>query len=171
MKGVLFASFCHYSKRFFVNVDKVRYNSEMKKVNVTDILSQAQLKQTKARIALVEVLDNEHEPIDAAHLMMLLSEKGVRVDQATVYRILDVFQKKGIITRFELQEGKFRYELSRSNEHHHLICEVCSKIEDISDCNITALEEEILQKKGFHVNRHTLEFFGVCSNCFKKKRD
>ena len=73
--------------------------------------------------------------------------------------MLDAFLTHGIITRIEFQEGKFRYELT-GEEHHHLLCSNCGKIEDISDCNLSGLEEEIRQKKGFLVKRHVLEFFG-----------
>lgn len=126
----------------------------------------AGLKQTKARQALLQILAREDRPLDVLELTDFLKKESVEVDQATVYRILDIFQKKGIISRFEFQEGKFRYEIS-GNDHHHLVCEACGKIQDISDCNIPDLEEDIFKKKGFKVSHHALEFYGLCSECQK----
>lgn len=122
------------------------------------------LKGTKARLALLHILEEENKPLDVAEISELLRKHAITTDQATVYRILDVFFQKGLVNRFEFQEGKFRYEIT-GEDHHHLICEQCGKIEDLSDCNITVLEEEIAEKKGFAVKRHTLEFFGLCNVC------
>ncbi len=128
------------------------------------VLSTAGLKQTRARHALIRIFTVENRPLDVPEILSLLKKEKISVDQATVYRILDVFLQKEIIDRFEFQEGKFRYELA-GTEHHHLICESCGRIDDVSDCGIPSLEEEILRKKGFITKHHTLEFFGLCQLC------
>lgn len=125
------------------------------------------LKKTKGRDAILTVLKDETVPVDASHIQHHLSEKAVSIDPATVYRILDAFYKTGIVQRFEFQEGKFRYELSSKEDHHHLICSQCGRIEDISDCAIPALQKDIQKKKGFLVKSHTLEFYGICQDCQK----
>lgn len=127
-------------------------------------LEEHNLRKTPSRIELLRILSEEVRPLDVSEILDALSSRGVVVDQATIYRMLESFLKHGIITRFEFQEGKFRYELA-GVEHHHLICTNCSKIEDISDCNLSLLETEIREKKGFLVKKHALEFFGVCSSC------
>ena len=128
------------------------------------VLQNAQLKVTTARQAVLEFFAGNDKPADALELFDYLKERGIEADKATVYRILDTFYDKSIITRMEFGEGKFRYELAGS-DHHHLICERCGSIEDVSDCNIEVLEKEIAKKKGFIVKRHSLEFYGVCSKC------
>lgn len=125
------------------------------------------LKKTKGREAILSVLQTEAVPVDVSHIQTHLDEQQVSVNPATVYRILDTFYKSGIVERFEFQEGKFRYELSSKSDHHHLICESCGKIEDISDCAIPSLEKDIKKKKKFLVKRHSLEFFGLCADCQK----
>lgn len=128
------------------------------------ILQNAQLKITTARQAVLEFFAGRDTPADVVELLEYLKKEEIDADKATVYRILDAFYDKGIITRMEFGEGKFRYELSGS-DHHHLLCERCGSIADISDCNIDVLEKEIKKKKGFIVKRHSLEFFGVCKQC------
>ena len=128
------------------------------------ILQNAQLKVTTARQAVLEFFADTDIPSDALELFEYLKERHIDADKATVYRILDTFYEKGIITRMEFGEGKFRYEITGS-DHHHLICEECGSIEDISDCGIDVLEKEIKKKKGFIVKRHTLEFYGMCRQC------
>lgn len=103
--------------------------------------------------------------MDVAGIINKLQRHNIKADQATVYRIVDTFFKKGLIHRLDFQEGKFRYEKIDDQEHHHLICESCGKIEDISDCRIEEFQESIAKKKGFLIKRHSLEFFGLCNKC------
>lgn len=128
------------------------------------LLQNANLKATNARKVTLHFLEKTNRPIDADQILEHLRLHDLETDRATVYRILDVFFKKGLINRFEFQEGKFRYEL-KGEDHHHLICEKCGVIEDISDCSISTLEKEIRAKKGFLVKHHALEFYGVCKSC------
>lgn len=123
------------------------------------------LKGTKPRLAVLHILEEESRPMDVSEIISGLKEHNVNADQATVYRIVDSFFKKGLVHRLDFQEGKFRYEKKSDTEHHHLICESCGKIEDISDCRIDEFQESISVRKGFLIIRHSLEFFGLCMNC------
>ncbi len=128
------------------------------------LLRQSALKVTPSRIAVLDVLSTAKYPLDADEIYDYLKEKNAKIDRATVYRILDVFLEKGLIQKVEFGEGRSRFELRR-NDHHHLICEKCGSVADISDCRISDLEKQIKQKKYFLVKRHTLEFFGICRLC------
>lgn len=128
------------------------------------VLEIAGLRKTKARSAVFDILEKKRTPVDVNEIFNLLKVNSLRVDQATVYRIVDAFLKAGLIRKLELQEGKYRYEIAK-DDHHHLICQVCGTIEDISDCNIQSLEKDINRKKKFLVKTHSLEFFGICNQC------
>lgn len=132
----------------------------------TDLLTKNGLKVTAARIAVLETLKKADKPVDSQFLIDELSET-LGVDRVTIFRILNALTEKDIIRKLEFREGKSRYELNLE-DHHHIICEKCGKIEDVSGCNIKVLEEEIGKKTGFKVKRHSLEFFGLCSDCQNK---
>lgn len=123
------------------------------------------LKATPARLGILEVLERTNKPLDVNSLITYLQKKDIETDQATVFRIINLFTQRGLTKQIQLNEGKSRYELASQSEHHHLVCEKCGNIEDISDCNIEALEKEIEKKKGFLVKNHSLEFFGICPAC------
>ncbi|MBI4096842.1 MAG: transcriptional repressor [Candidatus Levybacteria bacterium] len=127
-------------------------------------LRSVDLKITPARLAILWLLENTDEPVDVATIIDDLDKKDIKADPATVFRIINLFTDKGLTRQIQLREGKFRYEKS-GEEHHHLICERCGNIQDISDCGINTLEKEIQSKKGFLVKYHSLEFFGVCQSC------
>lgn len=140
----------------------------MATTNFTKLLDKHDLKSTQARICVLELLENEQSPTDAQFLIDTIQKK-LKVDKVTIFRILNLLTQHGILRRLEFGEGKSRYELA-TEDHHHLICQTCGAIEDISDCNIEALEKEIKNKKNFLVKLHTLEFYGTCKNCQKTKQ-
>lgn len=128
-------------------------------------LREAQLKATPARVAVLQFLEHSTTPLDVASIIAHVQKEHGDIDPATAFRIINTFVEKGIVTPIQFNEGKLRYELSNKAAHHHLLCEECGKIEDISNCNISALEKDIQKKKGFLVKHHSLEFFGLCRDC------
>ncbi len=128
-------------------------------------LNEVELRATPARIALMQLLEKSDKPLDIQSMIEFLEQKDLKTDPATVFRIINMFTEKGLVKPIQLNEGKFRYELTAKEDHHHLVCEKCGDIEDISDCNINALEKEIEKMKQFKVTSHSLEFFGICKSC------
>ena len=124
----------------------------------------AKIKKTPARSAITEFLSKAETPVDVKQIINFLRVKNLNTNKVTVYRIMDFFYKNGIVDRLEFQEGKFRYEVKKE-DHHHLICQKCGRIEDVSDNFIENFEKIISKKKGFLVKSHSLEFFGICKNC------
>src|SRR5258708_506057 len=114
----------------------------------------------------MKLFESHEKPMDAAHLVEHL-QKDLGIDRVTVFRILNAFVGKGLITKLEFGEGKARYEVTSKEDHHHLICDNCGKIEDIADTHLPKLESEISHKTGFLIKRHSLEFFGLCKSCQK----
>ena len=128
-------------------------------------LNEVELRATPARIALLQLLEKSDKPLDVQSMIEFLEKKDIATDPATVFRIVNMFTEKGLVKPIQLHEGKFRYELKNKADHHHLVCEKCGDIQDISDCSIDALEKEIEKMKQFKVTSHSLEFFGVCKSC------
>lgn len=139
-----------------------------KKHDCKEELNNAHLRATPARVAIMELLESINEPVDVETIIDYLNKQKIETDPATAFRIMNILTEKGITKQISFNEGKFRYELTNQADHHHLICESCGRVEDISDCNIPALEKEIQSKKQFLVKSHSLEFFGLCASCQKK---
>lgn len=128
-------------------------------------LKQVHLKVTPIRLAILKALENHENPTDVKFIFDYLKRNRIKADQATVFRILKSLAAKSLIRTIQLNESKLRYEPSSRPDHHHFVCDKCGTIEDVSDCNIFQIEKEIRRKKGFIIKRHSLEFFGLCSNC------
>lgn len=128
-------------------------------------LREVDLRATPARLAVMNWLEKTSKPVDASSIIDYLNSNGIKTDPATVFRMMNTLTQKGIIMPIQFYEGKTRYELSSKDDHHHLICDKCGKVEDVSDKIIPTLEKEIRVKRNFKVLRHSLEFFGVCKSC------
>ena len=135
-----------------------------------DELNEVSLRATPARIALMDLLETSDKPLDVQTMIDYLENKDLNTDPATVFRIVNMFTEKGLTKQIQLQEGKFRYELTDKEDHHHLVCTSCGDIQDMSDCNIDVLENHIEKKKNFRVSSHSLEFFGTCEKCLAKTK-
>jgi Fur family transcriptional regulator, ferric uptake regulator len=134
------------------------YKGKLRKLN---------LRATPARIAVMKLLEKTKQPVDVGMVIDSINKEGIKTDPATVFRIMNILTKKGIAISIQFQEGKMRYELAGKKHHHHLVCESCGKIEDVSSQVVPALEKEIQKTRKFLVKRHSLEFFGLCEDCQK----
>jgi len=137
--------------------------SQPQEADFSELLTKNNLKVTSARLAVLETLKKESKPVDAQFLIQQLQEI-LGVDRVTIFRILNVLAEKDVITKLEFGEGKARYELN-IEDHHHLICEKCGKIDDVAQCPMTSYQEEVAKTKNFTIKRHSLAFYGLCEAC------
>ena len=131
------------------------------------LLRKSGSKATTSRLSVLEVLTRARNPISAQDVIKVMGKKA---DQATIYRILKTLKEKGIIRQIDLRHNHAHYEISGSDEHHHLICIHCGKIEDVHDCGIDNTYSVILRhsKHFSEIKQHALEFYGVCKSCGKR---
>ncbi len=130
-------------------------------------LQNADLRVTEARLGVLAVLKQTEKPLAAQDVLTYLKRHSIRADKATVFRIINSFAEKGIVVPVQFNEGRLRFETTSKGDHHHFVCDNCGYIEDISDCSITPLADDIQKKKGVIIRRHSLEFFGICTGCQK----
>ena len=135
-----------------------------KNMDPKTVLQKESLKVTPTRIAVLSYLYSTKLPCEVDDIFHHVDKEHHDADRVTIYRVLEALSEKGLIKKLEFGEGKYRYEIA-GDDHHHLICEKCGKIEDISDCGISRMEKDIKKKKNFVIKRHSLEFYGVCQSC------
>jgi Fur family ferric uptake transcriptional regulator len=103
-------------------------------------------------------------------LMELLTRRGAKVSQTTVYRSLPLLERAGVICRpVHLQPGireSAVYEhIDEATHHDHLVCSRCGKTVEFEYPAIEVLQEAVAQEHGFVLQRHHLELVGVCAEC------
>lgn len=121
---------------------------------------------TPIRRALLKNFCSYHKPQTTQELLAYLDKNGLSANKTTVYRQLEILEQSGIIQTVNFPDRTKRYELHSKEHHHHLICQNCNKVEDISLGNdLDKQEKKIWQKNKFKVSEHSLEFFGLCNKC------
>lgn len=136
-----------------------------------DILASKGIKETKQRLAVLVELCNSDVPLTADELYLkACSNGGSKMSLSTVYRILDMFVKKEIITKTGLLEGgKALYEIVSGMHRHNLICIKCHRMMPFDGCPIELLEKSLENSTGFSISGHKMEIYGVCPECKHSK--
>ena len=87
----------------------------------------------------------------------------------TVYRILDLFAKKGLVTTTILPDSRGQaYSLVASGHTHVLVCLRCHRKVDLSSCPLGEFEKNVASRTGFDILGHRLELYGLCRECRKE---
>jgi len=116
------------------------------------------------RVAIVEELySNGHMNIDDLYKKLL--EKFPSISLATIYKNINAMIEKVFLNEVKIPNAKSVYELVK-DEHSHLVCSSCGKIEDV-DLDISNLVKEATSSKNYTINQASIIFAGVCPDCSK----
>ncbi|HOC30207.1 MAG TPA: transcriptional repressor [Treponemataceae bacterium] len=121
---------------------------------------------TKARAAVLEILNAASEPLSASGVLRSLPEGS---DQVTVYRTLHYLEERGFASSFILHcesHGTERYYSAAGRECRHWFhCEQCHRFTDLGACALDGLVGEYERSLGLEVRSHMLTLSGLCSGC------
>ena len=113
----------------------------------------------------VKLLLNEfYQTKDAISIKELIDKFRYRMNKTTVYRILDRFEKDGILHSFVDQYGLKRYAKNKNKSktkeiHPHFLCEDCGTTSCIPiNIKVPSIPEYIIKS-----SEHLL--IGQCKNC------
>ena len=145
-------------------VTTAKLTSEEKKT----LLRSNGLKVTPARLEVLAVLEKAREPMTIDDICGWLKDQTINA--ATVYRTVKSLNDEGVVKQIDFRHGHGHYELVADNDHHHIICVSCGKVEDFEGCFVEKIVQTVLKEtKGFaQVTDHALELFGLCKVCAKK---
>ena len=129
---------------------------------IIKILSDNNLKVTPQRTAVLEVLFSLATHPSADEIIDYLRISFPNIPLSTVYKILDAFVGKGIVTRVKTDDGVMRYDCVKE-KHHHLYCSDSERIEDYYDKDLDKLLENYMKKKtipNFKIRDFRLQIVG-----------
>ncbi len=124
------------------------------------------LKETKTRRKILTLLENSKEPMTAEDIFKVLLEDEINL--STVYRTLNSFISRNLISKEIRQDGIAVYHYITSEHHHVLICTKCNKKIFLDDCPYQEIDRSIYEKTGFSIKHHNIELYGLCKDCQNK---
>ncbi|MFD0854918.1 Fur family transcriptional regulator [Actinomadura adrarensis] len=99
-----------------------------------------------------------------------LRRRGERIGLATVYRHLQVLRQDGVVDAIQDQNGETLYRRCESTaHHHHVTCRTCGKSIEVEGPAIERWAEKVATEAGFTDIDHTVEIFGTCPDCVRRR--
>ncbi|HET9779836.1 MAG TPA: transcriptional repressor, partial [Propionibacteriaceae bacterium] len=129
---------------------------------------------TRARQAVIEVLDGTQEHLAAEEIVARAEASAPGVHRATVYRALSTLGELGLVTHTHVGGSATVYHLSvpepaadhaTSAPHAHLQCTNCQAVIDIPVDVLDTLISRVDREVGFQVEPHHAALLGLCADC------
>lgn len=126
-----------------------------------DSLKDAGLKITQPRILilnLLEKLDQRH--LSTNDIYLELSENKTPLTLGTIYRVLDQFEKSGLVMCHHFSAENAVFELCDPEHHDHMVDIKSGKIIEFHDEIIEQRQREIAEEHGLELLDHRLVMYG-----------
>lgn len=134
----------------------MRYNQLREKLMANS------LKVTPQRIAVLEAVYKLKNHPSSEKIIAYIQKKNPNIATGTIYKILETFTKKGIISRVKTAQDRMRFD-SVTQKHHHLFSVEGDIIEDYFDDQLNDVLNDYFSKKeipGFNVEDVRVEIRG-----------
>ena len=132
-------------------------------------IREAGLRATGARIAVLECLVAAATPLTHADVCERLEALGY--DRATLYRNLVDLTGAGLVTRTDLGDHLWRFELSRDEEHEptshaHFVCQECGDVSCLPEGAVSVGGDQKLPlPRSLERRAVEIQVRGVCNDC------
>jgi Fur family ferric uptake transcriptional regulator len=135
---------------------------------IQDSLRERGVRLTRQRRILLDLIDHSGKHLDAESLYQLAKEKDPRLNRVTVYRTLKLLKEGGLVDELDLMHyggDQHYYETRLKQEHAHVICLRCGKVEEFFGEPLQKLRRQVEAHFGFQILLARTEIGGYCSHC------
>jgi Fur family ferric uptake transcriptional regulator len=135
--------------------------------DLKDRLRKAGLRSTGARIAVMRAMEHASTPMTHQEVSALLETAGF--DHATIYRNLTDMTEAGFLSRVDLGDHVWRFELRKGDDDHkgrhpHFVCVDCGGVSCLPDQSVsvkaTSGAPRALKRRGV-----VIQIQGRCDKC------
>ena len=124
---------------------------------------------TVQRRAVLETLLARRDHPTAEQIHAAVAERLRGISRATVYRILEVLVRAGVVRKVWHAAAGARFEIA-ARRHHHLVCVACDTVKDFEDPGLEDLEPSLGRRFGFRLMDYSIQFLGLCRDCAARPR-
>jgi len=136
-----------------------------------DRVRAAGLRVTLQRIAVLDALAEAHAPLSHAEIIAELGETSF--DKATIYRNLIDMAEAGLLSRRDLGDHCWRFELrsteqsgsDKEKEHPHFVCSDCGTIACLETVEVTFTGKGKNVPKAISRRSVEVQVKGKCDDC------
>jgi Fur family ferric uptake transcriptional regulator len=135
---------------------------------IQNSLRERGVRLTRQRRILLDLIDTSGKHLDAESLFKLAKEKDPKLNRVTVYRTLKLLKEGGLVDELDLMHyggDQHYYETRLKQEHAHVICLRCGKVEEFFGEPLQKLRRQVESHFGFQIILARTEIGGYCSHC------
>ncbi len=132
-----------------------------------ELLRAAGLRSTESRIRVLEYLAAESAPTSHADLFRALEKDGF--DRATLYRNLIDLAEAGLLTRTDLGDHVWRFELTKRDgdhvaSHPHFVCTDCGTVSCLPDVAVRIVRGK-RAPRSLATKNVAIQITALCDDC------
>ena len=134
-----------------------------------ELLNTAGMKATSQRALILDVIRQREKHLDADEVYRRARKKDPNLSLSTVYRTLHLFKKMGLVEELHFDEAHHHYEVSPSEEHHHLVCLGCGKVIEFNNPLTRYVQSSVPEARGFEIVKAEVNMTGYCPECRRRR--
>jgi len=120
---------------------------------------------TRARRALLELIQGSPRPLGPRELHQVLRSRGVRIDRVSVYRNVAVLLELGLLHRVLGSSAVRPCGEKALRCHHAIVCSGCGSAREFHSPALERALAEVRRNTRYRVLGHLLELRGLCESC------
>ena len=134
--------------------------------NVIETLEQVGITGTPQRLTVLEILQNAAGPISISVIRAKLETK-TRINKVTVYRIISLFKKQGMIRDVLSAGGAVYFEMATSDHpvHPHFSCNNCGVLNCLTPLTFSQARQLTTLRDNYRVDHIEINISGLCNGC------
>ncbi|HUQ93308.1 MAG TPA: transcriptional repressor [Bryobacteraceae bacterium] len=140
----------------------------MAQTGIKDSLRERGVRLTRQRKILLDLIDGSGKHLDAEQLFHMAQQQDPKLNRVTVYRTLKLLKAGGLVDELDLMHyggDQHYYETRMKQEHAHVICMRCGKVEEFFGEPLARLRKQVESHFGFQILMTRTEIGGYCSHC------
>jgi Fur family transcriptional regulator, ferric uptake regulator len=134
--------------------------------NFPQWLAQQGLRATPVRLAVLDILGEAHRALRAQEILAMVRSRR-RVNKVTVYRILEDFNRRGMVRKLSLEGRVSHFELACEHHppHPHFWCQVCREVQCLEPVALQEIWTELQGPVGNRADHIDIKVAGLCHKC------
>lgn len=136
------------------------------RAHAADVLGRSGHRASRARNAVIDLLAGNDCCVSAQEIFDELRRRRRSVGLATVYRVLDLLQERGLVQRLDFGDlARYEAVLPSGEHHHHLVCGDCGRVEPFADDPLERALDRLSGRLGYALDAHDVVLRGSCAQC------